>query len=1103
MHFPLKFHPFFPVKSIVSTFLQAALLFLSLSQVATAQSNEPVIERQPYRVLYNTSHDPIGEWPPIGINPPRVDASSLVNIGCAIDLRIVASGPDLTYQWKKGTVNIPGANGAQLFIPVSSLTDAGIYRCEVSNPHGALLSMPVRMGVVDISSTNYFVAAAGTAKVTLGVSVKFPTTTGGFKYRWYKMLGANPNINTDEMLADDGIFSGATKPKLSVKVPSTDVAGSYYCVVTAYNTYMLAGLHHLAVVPAPEPTMVQLGAPMNFSVTPVGPAHLLSGLEYQWLKDAGELPGETNASYAVASAGAGDAGLYSVSVTHPTLDAVTTPQVAGLVIDEPVSHVLAIATGTTSLVAPAPVSTAQTFQWFRNGNPIPEAGRFSGTTKAKLGIKAVQVADAGDYECRGTLYGDTVVVARPVLIVLPAPLSQVAALGGGFELEGLAEYDSSLAVNAGQFDYQWIKGKDAVAGATASTFSVPAASLTDVSNYCLQLNYPGATAVKSKPAAVAVVDTAPITVNVNAGKSTKLKPVYTGRGVSFQWRRGGLPIEENAHYVGVSKNTLSIVGATLADAGDDYECVISYPGGSSVAAPFEVVVYSAPEILDFELPEMIVGGAVNYAITCSPDPLYAPQSYDAKVVLEGGSLASLPKGLVINKLTGEISGTPTVSGSFTIRALVKNAVGTTTVDSPLVIHALPDYLLGRYTGPLPRMPAGEFCDLGGRIDMTVTSTAAVSGKLTVGKAGYSFKGVLSLESTNPLTATGSAEIVVPRTEGNLTLTFDLGSDHYLSDGLIVGGGNSVAFTGWRNVYSMANPPSDYAGRYNLGLVPSAPPPPNSWELEVIHSEPLTPVLVGPPATTPDKPQGISYASLFIGGTPESDATAGNYSLTGLVADGTSKILMSSFVGPAGELLFHQVLYPTAGVGSLAGSGLAIDSGLSGNPVTGTVSWTRPANVSPRRYAAGFGPLELTVVGGRYEEGDRLLGATQAQLSVFDGGIEEAALNPDALFDISLGNVLPVRNGPSDAFTAIKNSNLSLGTFGGEFKLADDNPTTPTESATEYKRTVKFYGLVVPLETGLTGMGYFVMPQIPTLDPLTNPNTSPELSGSILFEPVVD
>ncbi len=1079
MRFSPKIQPFFLVKSIISNLLQAALLLFSFAQVATAQSSPPVIVREPYRILYNASHDPVGEWPPLDHPHSRIDASSLVNIGCAIDLRIDASGTELSYQWKKGTANIPGANSSQLYIPVTALTDAGLYRCEVTNPYGSVLSRQVRMGVVNIEASDHFVAAAPTASVSFSTSQKFPTTSGGFKFRWYRMVGSTPSPLVDDvMLTDGGGYTGTAKSLLRIKVTDTTPAGRYYCMITAYNTYMLTGLRNLAVVPAPNPTMVQLDAPMEFSVSPVGPSHLLSGLTYQWLKDGAEIPDEEADTYVVANAGAGDAGQYSVAVTHPTLGTVTTPQVAGVVIDPPVSHAVAVTGKTAALSAPPALSTAQTFQWFRNGNPLSDGGRISGATKVKLSIKTVQVADAGEYECRGTLYGDTVVIARPVLIVIPAPLSKVVAVGSPLELQAQPAYGGSDDVNPALFSYQWVKGKGTSAVVlteeTGQSLNIANAAPEDFGQYSCQIGYNGSTPLASPLASVAVVDTTPLTFNVNAGKNVRLTPVvYAPRGAGFQWSFEGSPLENGTDYTGATTNRLTVLAASVSDAGD-YQCQISYPGGSSVIAPVEVVVFSAPEILDLEFPPAIVGGDFDFQIEVSDDPLYVAQSYDAR---------PLPKGLVINKLTGQISGVPTVAGEFDVLVSVKNAVGTTTQVVPLNVSALPERFGGRFIAPLPRMPAGEFGEFGGRLDMAVTSAATLSGKILVGATSHSFKGVLSVSGTDPMTATATAEVLVSRTEGNLTLTFSLLTDNYLHNGQITGAGNTVNFAGWRATYSMTEPPTELAGIYNFGLLPPAPPPPDV-----------------PPLAAP---QGFGYATLNLSDSPGSDIAAGAYNMVVRLADDMG-FTCAGFAGPDGELLVYRYLYGTSGGGSVVSTGLSlgIDADAPGKPVTGDLSWTRPATTT-RRYKEGFGPAPLTAAGGLYAPTDRLLSANQGTLTFEAGGLDLASRNPDATFDISLGDVLPVRTAANDALTVIKNVKLAAGSFSGSFSLADDNPTTATVNPVEYKRTVNFKGLVVPMEGQWVGVGFFIMPQIPTLDPLTTTSTSPELSGNLLFEPVVD
>ena len=1075
LHFPPKLQPSLPVKSIVTQFLQAALLLISLGQVATAQSSPPVIVRQPYRILYNTSHDPVGEWPPIGISPPRVDASSLVNIGCAIDLRIVASGPDLTYQWKKSGVNIPGATGSQLYVNVNSLLDAGRYQCEVKNPYGTVLSLPVRMGVVDISTSNRIIASSSTATVTLATSFRFPTATGGFRYQWFRMLGATPDLNTDVMLANDTTYGGATTPSLAIKTPTAAPAGSYYCRITAYNTFMLTGLRNLAVVPSLQPALVQQGSPLQFSVTPTGPASVIGDLSYQWNKAGAAIPEANDSSFTIGTAEVTDAGLYSVTVTHPTLGAVTTPQVAAFVVDPPVSRVAVVGGMRAALSAPPAINRAQTFQWFRDGTPLVNGGRITNATTATLTIAAAGAADAGEYECRGTLFGNTVVVARVVLIVTPAPQSKVVALGDLLELEVQPAYGDSSFVDPGRFGFQWVKGTGTSAtvlvGETNPTLTIASAATTDFGQYTCRVSYDGSPPLATPLANVAVVNTALRTVNVNAGRSASLSAIVSAPlGVLFRWSFEGAPLANSTKYTGVTTNRFTVNAAAVADAGV-YECQVSFPGGASVTAPVQVVVFSRPEIVNLEFPPAIVGGAFNYQIVVSDDPLYAATGYNA---------TSLPRGLVINKLTGAISGVPSVSGTFNVAVSARNAVGTTTQTVPLTVSALPSRFVGRFVAALPRMPVGEFGELGGRLDMTLASTGAASGSVTVGASKFAFTGSIYVSGTDPLTATASATINVVRTAGNLTLSFNLFDDDYLYDGQISGAGNTLNFSGWRATYTMEQPPASLAGRYNIGLLPNVP------------ASPPTPV-----------PVGSGYATLSISGSPTSNLLAGSYSMVATLPDDTT-FTTAAFVGPGGELLTYGYLYGTLGGGSVVSTGtsLNINAAAPGGPVTGEMTWTRPANAT-RRYKDGFTGLGLTAAGGLYTAGDRLLAAESAQLTFEGAGIDVASRNPDASFTIGLGTALPTRTASNEALTVFKGVAPITGLFNGSFALADDNPTTALVNPKEYARAVNFKGMAVAINGMQVGVGFFILPQIPTVSPPTTPLNSPELSGNLMFEPVVD
>ncbi|HUG09977.1 MAG TPA: immunoglobulin domain-containing protein [Opitutaceae bacterium] len=76
-------------------------------------------------------------------SPPVIDShpvSQTVKIGWAVTFNVAATGPGpgpLTYQWLKGSVPIPGANGPSYSLSSAQNTDAGSYSVVVSNSFGS------------------------------------------------------------------------------------------------------------------------------------------------------------------------------------------------------------------------------------------------------------------------------------------------------------------------------------------------------------------------------------------------------------------------------------------------------------------------------------------------------------------------------------------------------------------------------------------------------------------------------------------------------------------------------------------------------------------------------------------------------------------------------------------------------------------------------------------------------------------------------------------------------------------------------------------------------------------------------------------------------
>lgn len=67
------------------------------------------------------------------INILEQPASQVVDAGVTVTFSFVATGANLTYQWKKNEVKIPGETSATLVLSDVSMADKGLYYCVISN----------------------------------------------------------------------------------------------------------------------------------------------------------------------------------------------------------------------------------------------------------------------------------------------------------------------------------------------------------------------------------------------------------------------------------------------------------------------------------------------------------------------------------------------------------------------------------------------------------------------------------------------------------------------------------------------------------------------------------------------------------------------------------------------------------------------------------------------------------------------------------------------------------------------------------------------------------------------------------------------------------
>lgn len=326
--------------------------------------------------------------------------------------------PGATFQWRKGTINIPGATSSTLALVSVGPLNAGSYDVVVTSPCGTVTS---NAAVLTVHSAPAITLQPISQVICSGRPVSFSVAATGTPtpaYQWRR----------------NGIaIGGATASTFTIPATFSPHAGVYDVMVTNSCGTALGGPRTLTVnqppVISPQPVSSLQRPPGTTAVFSAG----VTGtppVALQWYKgntplvNNGHFSGVNGTALTINGVINTDAGYYQLIATNSCtraasyvsyLDVLPCPGPPVITL-QPVDQLIPAGASATLSVA-ATTCSPMTYQWYRSGtNGV--ATTIPGATQASYTIPSVAAADRAWYYCAVSTRSQYTLSRRAALNVL-------------------------------------------------------------------------------------------------------------------------------------------------------------------------------------------------------------------------------------------------------------------------------------------------------------------------------------------------------------------------------------------------------------------------------------------------------------------------------------------------------------------------------------------------------------------------------------------------------------------------------------------------------------------------------------------------------------